>query len=208
MAPLLYSMIWNIGNSRWLTTKRSCSIRGRTIFQRTTIYDGTLWGTTMTWRQLDILGNWKHITQSRNTTGGLGWDPLWKTMCRDVDSASNSGSIGTPCIWPSYLIIDLPLADRFDSILVMVDQGLSKGVILIPCNKTLTAEDTGQLLQDNLYKRFGLPDKICTFYSLSSTNWWNNWTDQSRNWNISGNLLFLSPWNLDKISYNLGIHSQ
>ena len=58
------------------------------------------------------------------------------------------------------LITDLPPADRFDSILVVVDQGLSKGVILIPCNKTLMAEDTGWLLWDNLYRRFGLPDKI------------------------------------------------
>ena len=40
------------------------------------------------------------------------------------------------------LITDLPLADGHDSILVMVDQGLSKGVILIPCNKTLTSEET------------------------------------------------------------------
>ena len=35
-----------------------------------------------------------------------------------------------------------------------------KGVILIPCTKTLTSEDMAQLLFDNLYKRFGLPDKI------------------------------------------------
>ena len=40
------------------------------------------------------------------------------------------------------LITDLPLADRHDSILVMVDQGLLKGVILIPCSKTLTSEET------------------------------------------------------------------
>jgi transposase InsO family protein len=58
------------------------------------------------------------------------------------------------------LITDLPLADRFDSILVVVDQGLSKGVILIPCNKMVTAEGTAHLLMENLYKRFGLPDKI------------------------------------------------
>jgi len=58
------------------------------------------------------------------------------------------------------LITDLPLADGFDSILVVVDQGLSKGVILMPCNKTLTSEGTAKLLLENLYKRFGLPDKI------------------------------------------------
>ena len=58
------------------------------------------------------------------------------------------------------LITNLPLADGFDSILVVVDQGLLKGVILIPCTKTLTSKDMAQLLLYNLYKRFGLPDKI------------------------------------------------
>ena len=49
-------------------------------------------------------------------------------------------------------ITDLPPVNGFDSILVVVDQGLTKGVILTPCNKTITAEDTGKLLLDNLYK--------------------------------------------------------
>jgi transposase InsO family protein len=57
-------------------------------------------------------------------------------------------------------ITDLPPIDGFDSILVVVDQGLTKGVILTPCNKTITAEGTAELLLDNLYKRFGLPDKL------------------------------------------------
>ena len=39
-------------------------------------------------------------------------------------------------------ITDLPTINAFDSILVVVDQGLTKGVILIPCNKNLTSEDT------------------------------------------------------------------
>ena len=52
------------------------------------------------------------------------------------------------------------MAEGYDSILVVVDQGLSKGVILIPCNKTLTSEGTARLLFENLYKQFGLPDKI------------------------------------------------
>ena len=57
-------------------------------------------------------------------------------------------------------ITDLPLVGGFDSILVVVDQGLTKGVILTPCNKTITTKETGRLLLENLYKRFGLPDKI------------------------------------------------
>ena len=58
------------------------------------------------------------------------------------------------------LITDLPLSDGFDSILVVVDHSLTKGVILLPCNKTITAEQVANLLLENLYKRFGLPDEI------------------------------------------------
>ena len=50
------------------------------------------------------------------------------------------------------LITDLPPVEGYDSILVVVNQGLSKGVILTPCNKTLTSEDTAQLLLENIYK--------------------------------------------------------
>src|ERR1700678_1847358 len=58
------------------------------------------------------------------------------------------------------LITDLPPVEGYDSILVMVDRGLLKGVILCPCAKTLTWERAATLLRDNLFKRFGLPDKI------------------------------------------------
>ena len=58
------------------------------------------------------------------------------------------------------LITDLPNSEGFDSILVVVDQGLTKGIILVPCNKMITAEGTAKLLLENLYKQFGLPDKI------------------------------------------------
>ena len=58
------------------------------------------------------------------------------------------------------LTMDLPLSNGFNSILVMVDRGLTKGVILLPCNKMITAEQVVNLLLENLYKWFGLPDKI------------------------------------------------
>ena len=41
-----------------------------------------------------------------------------------------------------------------------MDRGLTKGVILLPCNKTITAEQVANLLLENFYKGFGLPDKI------------------------------------------------
>ena len=58
------------------------------------------------------------------------------------------------------LITDLPPVDGCDSILVVVDRGNTKGAILIPTTKTLMQEGAGQLLLDNLYKQFGLPDKM------------------------------------------------
>ena len=58
------------------------------------------------------------------------------------------------------LITDLPLSWGFDSILLMVDCGLMKGVILLPCNKTITTEQVAELLLEHLYKRFGLLDKF------------------------------------------------
>ena len=58
------------------------------------------------------------------------------------------------------VIMDLPSVDGCDSILVMVDRGNTKGAILVPTSKTLTQEGAGQLLLDNLYKQFGLPDKM------------------------------------------------
>ena len=58
------------------------------------------------------------------------------------------------------LITDLPLSWGFDSILVVVDHSLTKGVILLPCNKMITAEQVAELLLEHLYKRFGLPDEF------------------------------------------------
>jgi Reverse transcriptase (RNA-dependent DNA polymerase) len=57
------------------------------------------------------------------------------------------------------LITDLPPVDGCNSILIVVDRGNTKGAILIPTAKTLTQEGAGQLLLDNLYKQFGLPDE-------------------------------------------------
>ena len=58
------------------------------------------------------------------------------------------------------LITNLPPVEGDDSILVVVDWGLLKGVILCPCAKTLTWEGAAILLWDNLFKRFGLPNEM------------------------------------------------
>ena len=55
-------------------------------------------------------------------------------------------------------ITDLPISNGFDSIFIVVNQGLSKGVILMPCHKTITTEETAKLYIDNVFIQYGLPD--------------------------------------------------
>ena len=57
-------------------------------------------------------------------------------------------------------ITDLPDVDGFDSIMVVVDHGLTKGAIFIPCNKSIDALTLADLYLEHIYKQFGLPDKI------------------------------------------------
>ena len=58
------------------------------------------------------------------------------------------------------LITDLPASDGFDMLLVMVDHGLTKGVILCPTKKTIDASEVAALFSEKVFKRFGLYDKI------------------------------------------------
>ena len=58
------------------------------------------------------------------------------------------------------LITDLPVSNGFDSLLVVIDQGLSKGVILCPTKKTITTEGITTIIFRKLYTRFGLFNKI------------------------------------------------
>jgi transposase InsO family protein len=64
------------------------------------------------------------------------------------------------------LITDLPPVNGCDSILVVVDRGNTKGAILILTTKTLMQEGAGQLLLDNLYKQFGLPNEMLSDQKL------------------------------------------
>lgn len=57
-------------------------------------------------------------------------------------------------------ITDLPLSQEHDTLLVVVDHDLTKAIVLIPCDKTVDALTTAQLYFDNVYRRFGLPNRI------------------------------------------------
>jgi hypothetical protein len=58
------------------------------------------------------------------------------------------------------LAIRLDNRTLVDAIIVMVDHGLTKGVVLTPCSKTLTHEGAGDIFLNHICKRFGLPDSI------------------------------------------------
>ena len=58
------------------------------------------------------------------------------------------------------LITDLPLSSGFDSLLVVVDHGLTKGVNLCPMKKSITAEGITSLFFHKVFLRFRLFDKV------------------------------------------------
>jgi hypothetical protein len=62
-------------------------------------------------------------------------------------------------IWETItmdFITDLPNLQGYDSILTVVDCN-SKAIILSPCHKNIMAEQTSQLLIDNVWKYTGFP---------------------------------------------------
>jgi len=58
------------------------------------------------------------------------------------------------------MITDLPLSSGFDSVLVVVDHGLTKGVIFIPCHKAIDAASIAALFFKHVFAHFGLHDKV------------------------------------------------
>ena len=68
-----------------------------------------------------------------------------------------------------YLIMHLPVSSGFDSLLVMVDHGLTKGVILCPTKKSVTTEGIATLFFHMVFLRFGLFDKVISDHKLHLT---------------------------------------
>ena len=58
------------------------------------------------------------------------------------------------------LITGLPDSHGYDSVMVMVDHGLMKGVIYCPCRKDIDSEGIAQLFFTNVFPRFGLHSKV------------------------------------------------
>ena len=57
-------------------------------------------------------------------------------------------------------ITNLPESNGYNALYVAVDHDLKKVIVLIPCTKTIDAIGTAKLYHDNVYRRFGLPNRI------------------------------------------------
>ena len=57
-------------------------------------------------------------------------------------------------------ITDLPKLNRYNTLYIVVDHDLTKAIVLIPYTKTIDAIGTVRLYHDNVYQRFGLPNRI------------------------------------------------
>src|ERR1700724_278478 len=97
-----------------------------------------------------------------------GYDSVYKKLCQQMKVNTHPSSPGLfpiqaqPNATPFFqvtcdFITDLPVSDGFDSLMVVVDHGSTKGVISIPCNKTIDTEQTALNYIEHVYKQFGLP---------------------------------------------------
>ena len=58
------------------------------------------------------------------------------------------------------LVTDLPPARGCDSILMIVDQGLTKAAFFLPTNKTASSAEIADLYHNTVYPNYGIPDAI------------------------------------------------
>ena len=94
--------------------------------------------------------------------------PLSAAMSKAVPFASKTRLTRTPPYPPlphqvhrlSPFPTDLPISSGFDSLLVVVDHGLTKGAILCPTKKSITAEGIASLFFHKVFLCFGLFDKV------------------------------------------------
>ena len=66
--------------------------------------------------------------------------------------------------------MDLSSINGFNFVMVMVNHGLNKGVILAPCTKTVDAVGITKLFLENIFKQFGLHKKVMSDHGPQFTS--------------------------------------
>ena len=57
-------------------------------------------------------------------------------------------------------ITDLPELNGYNVLYIVMDYNLTKAIVFIPCTKTIDMIGTARLYYNNVYWRFGLPNRI------------------------------------------------
>jgi hypothetical protein len=58
------------------------------------------------------------------------------------------------------LITQLPTSNGYDAILTIVDHRCTRAAIFLPCKTTITGQEVAKLYYNNVYRWFGLPNKV------------------------------------------------
>ena len=64
------------------------------------------------------------------------------------------------------LVTDLPPARGCDSILTVVNQGLTKAAFFLPMNKTASSAEIAKIYHDVVYPNYGIPDAVISDHRL------------------------------------------
>jgi Integrase zinc binding domain len=121
------------------------------------------------------------ITKTLATTGLHYWWPGMKDFitqyikgCATCQMTKVNTHLSKPALFPITtdptalpfqvialdFVTDLPTSQGYDSILTVTDHDCSKASFLIPCNKTITAEETAELYARTIVPHYGLPTRI------------------------------------------------
>ena len=125
-------------------------------------------GILATMRSVRLSYYWPGLQQFvRNYVNGCAICQQFKISTRPVKPSLYPIPSGSHQLFGSLginFMTDLPLSeDGYDSIMVTVDHGLSKGIILSLCNKKgLTSEKMAEIFINDVFSHFGLPDKLMT----------------------------------------------
>ena len=121
----------------------------------------------------DTLASLKSANLLQQNFGGLAWLLMFTKGCATCQQNKINTHPTIPPLSPIKffasrpfqqiscdLIMDFPVSSGFDSLLVVVDHGLTKGVILCPTKKSITAKGVASLFFHKVFLRFGLYNKI------------------------------------------------
>jgi Integrase zinc binding domain len=173
-------MTFSTGRLKKLMDERQYSSKGRTTYQRIWNFNKILWRCTMITKRQESEGHPGKLEMYNGIRQNYWWPGLWTFVKNYVQGCSicQQFKINWSPLNPAYIVIegannmrpfakcsmdlimDLLPVEGYDSILVMVDWGLLKGAILCPCVKTIMWKGTATLLHANLFKIFGLLDKM------------------------------------------------